>query len=63
MGKRSRTYILTVARQTKILNILNVNTLLCFKCNKEITIGQLIHSAGSTSSKWYHAECFERTRQ
>jgi len=63
MGKRSRTYILTGPRYTKICNILKTNLILCFKCDEEITIGQAIHSAGSRSSKWYHAECFERTRQ
>lgn len=63
MGKRSRTYILTGSKQSKIRRILKTEIILCFKCSEPLEIGQLIHSAGSGSSKWYHAECFEKTRQ
>lgn len=62
-AKRGTPYILTGAKQTRILKALRSNEIFCFKCEEPITIGQTIQSGCTNSARWYHYECFEKTRQ
>ena len=62
MVRRGKVYLLTEAVKTKLIKKQHSEELLCFKCEQPLEVGKPIRSTGTGAARWYHPECFEKTR-